>query len=172
MHPGFRSRHNHYMTLPVLVLMLVAHVPAITSARFAWAGGAMLAIAAGLAKHVHTRIQRGEGWAVCTLAAVLVLGLSMAISMAGAGPVAPCEGHASEEEITAIFERRCVACHHATGVRPDLSLGIAALEKHYWRVNQRVLAEHSMPPDNVTGMTQQERETLACGFGAPGSRRP
>ncbi|MBT5457238.1 MAG: hypothetical protein HOK82_11570, partial [Rhodospirillaceae bacterium] len=72
--PGYLSRHNHYMTLPVFLIMLGGHFPAVFDHPHSWAIITAIALSAGLIKHFHNLIQKKQPGIVFLLAAMAVFG--------------------------------------------------------------------------------------------------
>jgi len=139
-----RSTHNHYLTFPVLFLMLSQHFPAGYGHPLGWLV-LLLVCGAGVAlKYVMN-------------ARASAAGASLAI----AGP---------DEQAFAIVERRCITCHAEhpsnpafpqppSGVmldRPDRLRAMAP------RVRVRAVETKTMPLGNLTGMTDAERDTLGA----------
>ena len=166
LHPGFLSRHNHYMTLPVLFLMLGAHMSALQQSVANWLTITFIVLAAALFKHVHTAIQRSRPWWPALLCFLLTLGLAIASSAWKASPVEEraCEPVA-QSDVDQIVAARCVSCHLGGAGN---SAGLIRLEvandllPHRETVMDLVVHQASMPPANATGMLQRERETIDC----------
>lgn len=174
--PGVRARerstHNHYLTLPVLGLMLSNHFPSLYGHAHAWAVLALLVIAGAGIKLVMTMRRRtpAAAWIV-TLAALAALALLTAPpgearevrALAARAPVPDAAAHA-------IVQMRCVTCHAARPSHPAFPAapGGVVLERteemRAWapRIVVRVVETRTMPLGNVTGMTDEERTTLGA----------
>ena len=168
-----RSTHNHYLTFPVLFLMLSQHFPAGYGHPLGWLV-LLLVCGAGVAlKYVMNARARADWRAVVAgslaLVAAVVLTARPAPGAAsasgpGLGIVVP------DEQAFAIVERRCITCHAEhpsnpafpqapSGVmldRPDRLRALAA------RVRVRAVDTKTMPLGNLTGMTDAERDTLGA----------
>ena len=103
----------------------------------------------------------------------------------GAPPVTPASGGGSgggsggelsgstpdfQNDILPIFQQRCATCHNATSSIPNwLDYNTAFQYKD--QIYQRVFVDKTMPLNNATGMTDDERKKVAdwVNAGAPGS---
>ncbi len=106
---------------------------------------------------------------------IIALCISIAIFIGCSGPNAPIEHHdntdkngpsASEvsgptfdKEISDIFSRRCASCHGAGGALPNWNDYATAFVKRD-RINQRLIIERTMPPKEVSTITDEERATI------------
>ena len=168
--PGYLSRHNHYMTLPVFFIMLGGHFPIAFAQPHGWATVTAITLAAGLIKHYHNQVQKNEP-SLRYLAAGA--GVFAAMVFAAAWPTAPrtaCHGPVTFAQAAAVIETRCVSCHSAaprdedwtappSGVVFDTAEQIVVRKD---RILQRAVITHSMPAGNKTGMTPEERRLLGC----------
>jgi uncharacterized membrane protein len=171
-----RSVHNTYFTLPVVFTMLANH--------YAWIYGApwnsvwLITISAAGALVRTWFVARHKGrapiWLLVAAAALLaatVIGVRPRMTTAAAPAMA---------RVQAIAAERCVTCHAAAprfaglaaapkGVALDTA---AQLEAHAAKIREQV-ASRAMPPGNVTGLTDAERDELVSWtrtIGAPGGR--
>ena len=177
-----RSSHNNYMTLPVLFLMISGHYPLTYSTPYAWVIVGLVLVAGGVVRHFYNERHAGrpDPWwtwglaAACMLAAVYV---SMLGSPAGRAKLglkeerAPrvAQVHRIPQAVDDIILSRCSMCH----ARAPVWQGLATPPKGIVleTADQIVRAAHeirvqsvmttSMPPNNITGMTADERDTLA-----------
>ncbi|MEJ8569716.1 urate hydroxylase PuuD [Elongatibacter sediminis] len=164
-----RSRHNNYLTLPVLFIMISNHYPATYGNPKAVAILMLLGVAGvGIRHYFNVRHEPGRGR--LTLAASLVLLALTAlltlprggVASAGAGP-AP-----STADLAPMVAARCGACHAGQPAFPGIAAaplgivlgGAADLERLADRIHQVAVSARTMPPGNVTGMTEDERMTL------------
>lgn len=166
-HPGFRSRHNHYLTLPVLFLMLGSHAPGIFDGRLGWLVASLAVLAAGLFKHWHTCIQRKHSAARYLLAGLTVFGLAAVVSGVGPAMTIHCGTEVSRESVLQIVRDRCLSCHQTSVVGPAgpvvISLGSTSdLLSHDQQIMERVVNEKTMPPANASGMLDHERHLIGC----------
>ena len=177
-----RSLHNNYFTLPVLFVMVSNHFPSTFGHAYPWA--ILLGITVGTAgiKHwLNLREKKQESGWVFPVSAALLLGIafvtapdSQATSAAG-GTLAntPPVGIG---QVTAIVQARCVQCHSSTptddvfrtapnGVKYDTPADIVRLKD---KIYQRVVVTKTMPQNNKTAITQEERDLIGAWFAQGG----
>jgi len=166
----FRSTHNNYMTLPVLLIMVSGHYASTYGSEYSWAILALLAVAGGSVRHyfnLRNKGRAGEGLWYAAAGIVLMLGL-LAFWTNQAAMRADAGGEkVAFAEAQAIVAARCTICHSATpgdfvdtapkGLMYDTPAQIQARAADIQA--QAVLAD-VMPPGNITEMTDAERETL------------
>lgn len=164
-HPGFLSRHNHYMTLPILFLMLGAHMTALQQSKANWLTITFIVLAAALFKHVHTSVQRKLPWWPPLTAFLVALGLAIASSAWTKDKSGSCGPGATEVEIDRIVANRCTSCHQnareseSALVRLDSA---RALLDYRETVLELVVDQAVMPPANATGVRDSERRMIGC----------
>ena len=167
-----RSRHNHYMTLPVVFTMLSSHFAGTYGNTHPWLVlGFVFLFGAGL-KYIMN--YRGKaGWFVWIGTFVCLFAVA---SMASGKSIAEDEDEPPRSSkrvsfmaVQRIVEARCVTCHATIPSNPAFKTppsGVileepAQLARLAPRVLYRVYTTKTMPLGNVTGMTDGERETLA-----------
>ncbi len=77
-----RSRHNNYLTLPVLFLMLSGHYPLTFTSPYAWVMVGFVLVAGALVRHFYNERHAGRGnlwwaWGVAAACMAVVIWLSM-----------------------------------------------------------------------------------------------
>lgn len=178
-----RSTHNNYITLPVVFLMLSNHYPLTWSTPYGYVIVGLVLIAGASVRHFYN-VRHASGrdlWWTWVLAALSIwtaiwisfsaspqgrerLGLAPLIepALAATLPKAPAP-------VVEIITSRCSMCH----AREPVWAGIAIAPKgvlldspeHIARqksaIRMHSVMTHSMPPNNLTGMTIEERRTLA-----------
>jgi len=168
-----RSRHNHYMTLPVLFCMLSNHFPATFSAEHAWLVLAIVFLfGAGLKYLMNYRGRAGfVVWAGTLVSFVLVIvmtsGRSLAVDAADESLLAK---KVSFPAVQRIINARCTTCHATIPSDPGFKSppsGIvledpAQVAKLSPRILYRVWTTRTMPLGNLTGITDDERATIAA----------
>ena len=164
-----RSLHNNYLTLPVLFLMLSNHYPMSFGTghpRLALAG---IFIVGFLVRHHFNMKHAGLApyrW-LWPAAALVMAGV---VAVTRPAPVAPGAKAVSLAEVQTIVAARCAPCHSATptfegvteapkGIRFDRPEDIVA---HASEIREQVVMLKSMPAANLTGMTEQERASIAA----------
>ena len=162
-----RSVHNTYFTLPVLFIMISNHYPMTYSHEHGWLVLIFIMLAGVLIRQYFVlRHSHRASPALPAIAVVLLLSMvwylsPVKIESDGANRV-------SETQISQIIETRCVACHASQPTQPGFAeapLGIV-LESTELILNQAeriatTVQTKYMPIGNLTGMTDQERATVA-----------
>lgn len=163
-----RSLHNNYFTLPVLFVMVSNHFPSTFGNEYNWAVLAAISLGAAGIKHWLNLKERGQ-YNVWILPVSVILLLAVAFVTAPAKP-GECKSNISFVEVNAIVQKRCVQCHSSkptddvytaapNGVMYDTPDQIINLKD---KIMQRVCVTKTMPQNNKTSMTPEERELLRC----------
>jgi uncharacterized membrane protein len=164
----FRSLHNNYFTLPVLFVMVSNHFPSTFGNKYQWIVLAAITIGSAGIKHWLNLRERGQ-------LSVWVLPASVLVLLATAYMTRPQISNAkcrdvSFAEVNAIIQERCISCHSSrptdnvytappNGVVYDTPNDIV---KKIDLIMQRVVITKTMPQNNKTNMTPEERETIRC----------
>ncbi|GAA4328567.1 urate hydroxylase PuuD [Pigmentiphaga soli] len=168
-----RSVHNTYLTLPVLFAMLSNHYAMVYSARHNWLVLAAVMLAGALIRQFFVLRHKGvtNPWypagGVALLLAVAAWvappGLANQPAPAAAVPFSAADAGLVQQAVA----RRCVVCHNAQlankGVRLDTP---GQLKAHAQMVYQQAVMQKTMPLNNATGMTEEERALLGRWFAA------
>lgn len=172
-HAGLRSLHNNYFTLPVLFVMVSNHFPSTFGHSQPWLVLAAIALGTAGIKHwLNLREKHQATGVVFPLAAGLLLVVAFVTAPknnAGAAG-ANCTPNVSMAQVQAVVQQRCVRCHSANptddvfksppnGVVYDSPQDIIRLKD---KIMQRVVITKTMPQNNKTGMTQEERDLIRC----------
>ena len=171
----FRSIHNNYFTLPVLFVMVSNHFPSTFGNKYQWIVLAAISIGTAGIKHWLNLREQGKLSLWILPASVMVL-LAVAYITAPQPSTTKCST-VSFTAINAIIQQRCVSCHssHPTddiykappnGVKYDTPLEIAAKKD---LIMQRVVITKTMPQNNKTNMTPEERDLIRCWIEQGGS---
>ncbi len=167
--PGLRAKqrsvHNNYLTLPVVFAMLAGHFPLTFGSDRAWL--VLLAIFAILVvvRHFFNLMHRGR-------MPLLLLGAAAAGAVALAFALAP-----DDEPVAILFEGvsdgqaelvvidRCRSCH--VGSSAPLGVSLETIDEMRLRAEDiaRQVQSRAMPPGNVTGITDHERDLLIAWAG-------
>ena len=167
-----RSTHNHYLTLPVLFMMLSQHFPAGYGHPLGWLVLVLVSVFAVALKHAMNARGRSD-WRIVAAGGLALLGSIALTVRPGAGPAASAATLATpvaDEQAYAIVERRCTTCHSdkpsnpsfpeaPSGVKLDSPERLRAMGA---RVFVRAIETRTMPLGNLTGMTDAERDTLGA----------
>ncbi len=178
-----RSTHNNYLTLPVLFLMISGHYPMVFTSPYAWIMVGFVLVAGALIRHFYNERHAGNGdkwwtWGVAAAAMLVVILISMLSNPAGRDglglgamkPVAIADATKVPSNVEDVVLSRCSMCHAAEpvwsgiaappkGVRLDTP-GLIA--RNAPAIAMQTVLTHAMPPNNITGMTGEERRVLAA----------
>jgi uncharacterized membrane protein len=168
-----RSTHNHYMTLPVLFMMLSNHFPATYGHPLSWVVLILIVIFGAAAKYVMNERGRSNRWIVAAGIVALAAAVTMtarASRMAGAASDFRNAPRVDFATAHAVIERRCVTCHSAHPTNPSFPQppsGIVLEDPRRIhdlapRIMERAVVTKTMPLGNLTGMTEDERSTLGA----------
>jgi uncharacterized membrane protein len=166
-----RSVHNNYLTLPVVFTMISNHFPFTYGHSRGWLVLVALVVIGAWVRHFFNLRHAGRNaWWIPVTAAAAVIALAIAIRPDdGAGGDAPARA-VTAEEAQGIVEQRCVPCHSQEPTQEGFDsppAGVAfdtieQTESRADRIKAQAVDTRAMPPGNVTGMTDEERETLGA----------
>ena len=164
----FRSIHNNYFTLPVLFVMVSNHFPSTFGNKYQWIVLAAISLGSAGIKHWLNLREQGK-------LSVWILPVSVIILLAVAYVTAPQPSNTkckevSFAEINNIIQQRCISCHSSqptdvvytappNGLVYDTPNDIT---KKKDLILQRVVITKTMPPNNKTNMTLEERDLIRC----------
>jgi len=164
-----RSIHNNYLTLPVVLCMLGPHYPFLYAQPYNWLVLTLLMIAGGFARH-YFNLRNGGRHTIVPLAVssliVAVLALALGYSSGSDNVGMPA---VTSSEAKSIVDRRCRTCHSiaptfpgAIAAQGGVALDTAAdIRRWESRIYERVVVTRTMPSNNVTAITEDERHRLA-----------
>lgn len=171
-----RSVHNTYFTLPVLFTMISNHYAMTYGARHNWLvligmclGGALIR-AWFVARHkARERGGRTPAWpALWGVLSVIIVALSLV--PAGSSQVSAAPDDFARVE--SIVRARCAPCHSATPTQPGFmsppkGIELDTLQRIIDNAprTQPLLESRTMPPGNLTGMTEEERALVLSWIG-------
>lgn len=177
-----RSRHNNYMTLPVLFLMLSGHYPLTFTSPYAWAMVGLVLVAGASVRFFYNERHAGRGdkwwaWGLAAGCLAAVIGISTLPASSPKRDAAPLADAAAvttlptlPQVVADIVTGRCAMCH----VAEPAWAGLAAAPKGILLDSPKQIVQHAeairvqavitdaMPPNNVTWMTPEERQALAA----------
>ncbi|MCS4503936.1 urate hydroxylase PuuD [Arhodomonas aquaeolei] len=172
-----RSRHNNYLTLPVLFIMISNHFPGTYAAAWNWAILAAVSIISVAVRHYfNIRHRPGAAKQFILPASALAFAAVVAVlsppvrSMLTGGGTGGTVGEVSFEQVHTIIDERCTTCH---APEPSFSgyasppAGIvletaAQIRKHRADIKRVAVDSHYMPLGNITGITDEERAALGA----------
>ena len=161
-----RSRHNNYLTLPVVFIMISNHFPSTYGNGMNWLILLALALISVAVRHYFNTRHQSQAyvWALpfAVLALMVMAYVTAPASLSHEGP------KVADAEISQIMAQHCQSCHSAqptfvgfatapAGVMLD---DLEQLRQHSARVYQQAVATHIMPLGNMTQMTEAERQQL------------
>ena len=165
-----RSRHNNYLTLPVIFIMISNHYPSTYGSAYNWIVLMGLTITSVLVKHYLNKIEQGQK-AVWIMPIAVIGMISMALITVPRTKEVCVEGTTTSFlDVQPIIQKRCVQCHSASPtdevftVAPN-NIMLDTPEQcatHADRILQRAVISKTMPQVNKTGMSQEERDALQC----------
>ena len=164
-----RSIHNNYLTFPVVVLMLSSHFPALYSRATGWLAIGVLIVAGAGIRHILNVRYTFAYWVPALGAAIIatLLALHPLMQRPAVATVVGDEELLTDAEAFALVQKRCTVCHSASPA--DRSLGTPAgvvfdtpeqVNMLLPRIEARAIHDRTMPPDNRTWMTDDERARL------------
>jgi len=164
-----RSVHNNYFTLPVLFAMLSNHFSFVYGHKHAWLLlVAFLVLGAVIRLFFNLHHAGRDVWwiAVGVLAAIVVLMVLLRPSSSRPAAGGPVPTLAQVQSVLAV---RCAPCHSLNPTEPGISsppAGVVLVTPEQIQVLAGAIKTEAvdnklMPPGNVTGMTQAERDLLA-----------
>lgn len=169
-----RSVHNSYFTLPVLFAMLSNHYSMVYGARDNGLVLALILLAGALIRHFFILAHKGarNGW-YAAAAVLLLAGVAAWIvpkpEAPSSGTGAAASGSASAAAVSRyaqvqdVIQRRCAMCHNAQLANKNIQLHTPELIVRNARlIYQQAVLQKSMPMNNATGITEQERGLLGA----------
>jgi uncharacterized membrane protein len=170
-HAKRRSVHNTYMTFPVLFMMLSNHYSNAYGQAHNWLTLMLLIVLGASIRHVMVAKDGKGKWAAIPAG---ISALALVALGATPGPGATAVGDAAGgapvrfQQVEAVIQSRCVACHASEpairdfgpapgGVRFDSPERIHALAE---RIKFRAVVTKTMPLANRTQITEEERALL------------
>jgi uncharacterized membrane protein len=164
-----RSLHNNYFTLPVLFVMVSNHFPSTFGYEYPWVILAIISLgAAGVKHYLNLKEQQNLNVWILPVSVVILLAACF-ISAPSTNPY-ECKKEVSIVEVQAIIQKRCVQCHSSNptddvyttapnGVKYDTPQDIYTKRD---LIMQRVVITKTMPQNNKTNITEEERNTIRC----------
>jgi len=170
-----RSRHNNYLTLPVLFIMISNHFPSTYGSEWNWAILFAIAMLSVLVRHYFNTRHQSQNWAWTLPAAAL--GMFALAYVTKPAPIVSAANSAAVEEVTleqvtSIVVERCASCHAANPTSDMFSTAPAGviLESsedvilNAARIHAQSVATQAMPLGNLTGMLPEERAKIGTWF--------
>jgi uncharacterized membrane protein len=165
-----RSLHNNYMTLPVLLIMISTHYPALVGSPVNWLLLALLGAAGWGIRHFFN-LRHKDKTQPAYLAVPALVFVAVAV-LAGQMRRAPAATAATDAvpfiQVSGIVATHCVSCHTARPTHEGITeppKGVVFdtaddLQRHAAQIQQQAVAAELMPLGNETGMTPADRARL------------
>ena len=168
-HAGLRSLHNNYLTLPVLFVMISNHFPSTFGFQYPWVILAAISLGTAGVKHYLNLREQGRHSVWVMPVSILIL-LGTAYISAPQPANGKCSSTVSFTEVNSIIQQRCITCHSSKPTDPSLSAppnGVTydtpeKIVNLKDKIMQRVVITKTMPQNNKTNMTPEERELIRC----------
>ena len=165
-----RSVHNTYFTLPVLFIMISNHYPMTYSHEHGWLVLIFIMLAGVLIRQYFVLRHSHRASPVLPAIAVLLL-LAMIWYLSPKTLDSDAANQVGEAQIAQIIERRCIACHARQPTQPGfvaapLGIVLESAEEIRNRAERIAVTVQTryMPIGNLTGMTDQERASVASWY--------
>ena len=162
-----RSRHNNYLTLPILFIMISNHFPTTYGNQYNWLVLIAVSLVGILARHYfNIRHINKAVWMLPTALFGFIM-IALATMPAKQGELTASD-KITTAEIMPIIEQRCMSCHSTKPTQAGFAsapAGLAynvagVLENNADKVNTQVM-QKIMPLGNLTKMTDEEREKVS-----------
>lgn len=169
-----RSRHNNYLTLPVLFIMISNHYPAAFSGEWNWLILIGIAVAGILVRHYfNVRHLPGAKWWLLIAAAAIMLAIA-ALTLPKSRLALDTVQSASADTVRSIIHERCTVCHSGSPVFPGFPVApngvVMDTDDQINQLAARIFATsvtiRSMPIGNLSKMTEDERQIIAGWYAA------
>ena len=163
-----RSLHNNYFTLPVLFVMVSNHFPSTFGNTYSWAVLAAMSVGVAGVKHYLNLKEKGK-YNVWVLPLSVIVLLGVCFVTAPQKNTSECKP-VNFATVNRIIIERCTPCHSSkptddiytsppNGVVYDTPDDIVKLKD---KIMQRVVVTKTMPQNNKTGITPDERDLIRC----------
>ena len=182
-----RSTHNNYLTLPVIFLMLSNHYPLAFASQYNWLIAALIFLMGVTIRHFFNTMHARKGyqwwtWAVTTMLFIGVMWLaSLGVNQdsydeAMARPLRPVEARFADaegfEDASQAVIGRCSMCHAREpvwdGIRTAPKGVLLETPADIARAAHQIYVQagltDAMPPANITGMEDAERDAILRWF--------
>lgn len=166
-----RSRHNNYLTLPVLFIMISNHFPSTYGSEFNWLILSGLAVFSILVRHYFNTRHGSQKFAWTVPVAALGMITLAYVTSPFAQPKSAPTGQPSEvvfTQVKAVIEERCTVCHSGTPTHPAFQTAPAGvildtadeIKLNVPRIMAQAVQTQVMPLGNLTQMTDDERTLI------------
>ena len=167
-----RSIHNNYLTLPVLFIMISSHFPFTYGHKYNWLILAVISIIGASVRHYfNLRNKKQYNVWILPIATIGMISLMLYVSIPKINLIKQ-DININEEitfsEIQNIINYRCAVCHTNKPTFEgfeDPPLGIVFdtpedILRNINKIKTQAIDSDIMPPGNLTGMTETERNKI------------
>jgi uncharacterized membrane protein len=182
-----RSRHNNYLTLPVLFIMISNHFPSTYGSQYNWLILAGLAVFSILVRHYFNTRHGSQKYAwTVPIAALGMIALAFVTSPYGSqsstvtptasttvaeqagGTAETASSGVSFESVNTVIQARCSVCHSASPTHAAFKTAPAGvildtadeIKINIPRIMAQAVQTKVMPLGNLTQMTDDERNLI------------
>jgi uncharacterized membrane protein len=167
-----RSIHNNYITLPVLFIMISAHFPFTYGHKYNWLILALISIIGASVRHFfNLRNKKQYNVWILPTTAVGMICLMLYVSVPKItqnDQITKFNVNISFSDVNNIIKYRCTVCHSENPTfegYEDPPLGIVFdtsedIIKNIDKIKAQVINSDIMPPGNITGITEVERNKI------------
>jgi uncharacterized membrane protein len=171
-HGKQRSVHNTYFTLPVLFAMLSNHYSFTWGHRHNWLVLVLMMVAGAAIRQFFVL---RHGWKLgrnrhpfpyVLTGVVMIAGVAVWLApQSSPQAIAAATQPADYSDVRTVLEQRCYACHGAQVQMKNVRLDSAqALKQHAQQVYQQAVVARTMPINNATAITEDERALIGRWF--------
>ncbi len=174
-----RSLHNNYLTLPVLFVMIANHYPLAFASRWNWVILSIVLVVGAVIRHFFNARHQGKDspwwvWGVAVAGMAAIVWLSAQPPGPSSARVAPPINPPEFALVQEVIEFRCGMCHAAEPLwyaMPVPPKGVVLetpeqIRLYAHQIEMQVVRSHAMPPGNITGISEEERQLLAAWIAA------
>ena len=167
-----RSIHNNYITLPVLFIMISSHFPFTYGHKYNWLILTAISIIGAAVRHYfNLRNKKQHKFWILPFAILGMICLMLYVSLpkiSQNNQLNTVDEEISFAEINNIIKYRCGVCHSTNPTFEgfeDPPLGIAFnlpedIVKNIDKIKSQSIDSDIMPPGNLTGITEDERNKI------------
>ncbi len=169
-----RSRHNNYLTLPVLFIMVSSHYPMTYGHAYGWVILVALFVVGVSVRHFfNLKNQEHRYWWILGAAALAMIALAFVTAPSPVGS-SNLDGPVTMADVQGVITQRCTPCHANQPSYPGIPFAPAGIVletpedivARKARIYAVAVVARTMPLGNVTGITEEERAVLGAWAGA------
>lgn len=166
-----RSRHNSYFALPVVFIMISGHYPVTYGHDLNWLALLLLSLFALVVRHYFNTLHQPASRVKLVAPALVLLAALVYVTIPKPRLATEIEGYGPPwlENVSAVIEARCQHCHSTLPQFVGIAAAPLGIEldsqnevlMYADRLYEMTVVSKTMPPDNATHMTEEERQTIA-----------